>query len=209
MILEFAKQCNYGCVCLHNNRPTLTHQGAPVLAFNILSDHTYFYKSQSVAKQILKWGGGVKEVLKRKHCRTRVWIRPGQLPETLVSASGNFFCQEEDVTSIRQQLLLLDIVPKITLKDESRIKSMSYKRCRIEVLPPNWQQIDQWCSKLGVVYSGQSLPTASFEVLSSLIKELNVRETLSGEEKTASWNATSTNARTAEPRPDVLNSITL
>ena len=131
----------------------------------------------------LNWGGGVKEVLKRKHCRTRVWIRPGQLPDTLISASGNFFCQEEDVTSIRQQLLLLDIVPKITLKDESRIKSMSYKRCRIEVLPPNWQQIDQWCSKLGVVYSGQSLPTASFEVLSSLIKELNVRETLSGQEK--------------------------
>ena len=96
---------------------------------------------------------------------------------------GSFFCQEEDVTSIREQLLSLDIAPNITLKTESRIKTLSYKRCRIEVLPHHWQQIDQWCSKLGVVYSGQGLPTASFEVLSSLIKELNVRETLSGEEK--------------------------
>ena len=57
VVLEFAKQCNYGCVCLHNNRPTLMHQGTRVLAFNILSSHTYFYRTQSVAKQILKWGG--------------------------------------------------------------------------------------------------------------------------------------------------------
>ena len=151
----------------------------------------------------------MKELLKRNYSRTRAWIHPAQMPETLTSASGNFFCQEEDVTSIRERLLLLGIVPKITLKDESHIKTISYKRCMIEVLPPSWQQIDQWCSKLGVVYSGQSLPTASFEVLSALIKNLNVRETLSGEEKTESWSATNTSARTAERGQGASNSITL
>ena len=165
-------------VCLHNNRPTLTHQGTPVLAFNILSDHTYFYKSQGVAKHILRWGGGAKERLKRKYSRTHTWIRPGQL-DTL-DAEGHFCYQEEDVTTIRQQLLLLGVAPKITLKDESRINTMSYKLCRIEVLPTKLQQIEQWCSKLGMVYSGQGLPAASFEVLSLLIRELNVRETVSG-----------------------------
>ena len=62
VILQLAKQLNYGMVCLHNNRPTLTHQGTPILAFNILSDHTHFYKSQGVAKQILNWGGAVRHL---------------------------------------------------------------------------------------------------------------------------------------------------
>ena len=56
LLLDFAREKGYGLVCLHNNRPTMTRMGNPILAFNIVDRHAYFYKSQVVARQVMKWG---------------------------------------------------------------------------------------------------------------------------------------------------------
>ena len=62
---------------------------------------------------------------------------------------------------------------------------MTYKKCCISVLPAQWERIESWCEKLGIAYAGQGLPAISFQALQHLMKELNVREQLTGPEKCA------------------------
>ena len=99
---------------------------------------------------------------------------------------GNLYCLEPEVEDIRRQLLARNIAPKIALKSEMEVKSMSYNKTTITVLPAMWQQIEQWMQKLGMTYNGENLPFATFQVLCRLIKEQNSREQLSPEEKTGS-----------------------
>ena len=79
LLLDYAKQRGYGLVCLHNNRPCISHEGAPILAFSVVAEHAYFYKSQIVARQVMKWRGGGGEKLKRKFRHTKAWVRPDAL----------------------------------------------------------------------------------------------------------------------------------
>ena len=79
LLLDYAKQNNYGLVCLHNNRPTLSQQGAPILAFCIVDCHAYFYKNQAVARKVLQWRDTGGERLKRKFRHTKAWVRPQEL----------------------------------------------------------------------------------------------------------------------------------
>ena len=53
-LLQFAKHYGYGLVCLHNNRPTVTHPCAPILAFNIVDSHCYMHNSSIVFTLIVK-----------------------------------------------------------------------------------------------------------------------------------------------------------
>ena len=68
---------------MYNNRPTISHEGSPILAFNIVGDHAYFYKSQVVARQVKRWAasGGNEQRLKRKFRHTKAWVRPEELAE--------------------------------------------------------------------------------------------------------------------------------
>ena len=43
-VYNFAEHYDYGMVCLHNKRPTLSRKGEPVLAFQVLAPHGYFFK---------------------------------------------------------------------------------------------------------------------------------------------------------------------
>ena len=65
------------------------------------------------------------------------------------------------------------------------MRTMPHEKSEICVLPHHWERIEDWCEKLGIPYAGQGLPAISFQVLQHLMKELNVRESLSGEEKCA------------------------
>ena len=70
LLLDFATEKGYGLVCLHSNRPTMTRMGNPILAFNIVDRHAYFYKSQVVARQVMKWGGLDQAA---SSCRSTTW----------------------------------------------------------------------------------------------------------------------------------------
>ena len=58
-----------------------------------------------------------------------------------------------------------------------------------------------------MVYTGQGLPAAAFEVWNLLIKELNVREALSREEEAKLQNTANTNAPTVDGEQDASKSI--
>ena len=180
LILAFSKQFNYGCVCLHNNRPTITPPGEPILAFNILDNHCYMYNNQAVCKTVMKWGGGDRERLKRKFTKAKAWARPAAIGPELTA--GNLWCLEEEVDGIMRKLLAQGVVPKIALRTESQIRSLSYGKTTVQVLPLYWQQIEQWMEKLGLSYSGQNLASAAFEVLCQLIHDQNSREQLTPKE---------------------------
>ena len=165
--------------CMHNNRITLSREGTFILAFCIIDSHAFFYKNQTVAKHILNYSP--KERLKRKFTSKQDWVRP-----TLISGietSGHYYCLEENALELRQLFFQEGIIFKIALKDEFRIKSMSHKDLSINVLPDSWHAIEQWCGRLSVTYSGQGLPSISFHVLQTLLKQGNQRETISGQEK--------------------------
>ena len=136
LLLDYAKQRGLGLVCLHNNRPSITHEGAPILAFSVVAEHAYFYKSQVVARQVMKWRGCGGEKLKRKFRHTKAWVRPEALAGGDALEPGHFFCLEEEVPQIRERLLEQGIAPRISLKDESRVRTMSHKKTEICVLPP-------------------------------------------------------------------------
>ena len=63
---------------------------------------------------------------------------------------GHLFILDEEVQELRERLLSQGIVPRLTLKDPTRIKSLTHKKCVVNALPPKWQQIETWCGKLGV-----------------------------------------------------------
>ena len=44
-VYNFAEAYNYGMVCLHNKKPTLSRKGDPVLAFQVLGPHGYFQEA--------------------------------------------------------------------------------------------------------------------------------------------------------------------
>ena len=99
----------------------------------------------------MKWGGGDRERLKRKFTKGKEWVRP--LAIESLDQPGNLYCLEPEVEDIRRQLLARNIAPKIALKSEMEVKSMSYNKTTITVLPAMWQQIEQWMQKLGMTPS--------------------------------------------------------
>ena len=51
-ILAFAEKYECGMVCIHQGKATLKRAGAPMLAFQVLGSHGYFFKTQAVAKVV-------------------------------------------------------------------------------------------------------------------------------------------------------------
>ena len=120
-----------------------------------------------------------------KFTKAKAWARPAAIGPELTA--GNLWCLEEEVDGIRRRLLAEGIVPKIALRTESQIRSLSYGKTTVQVLPLYWQQIEQWMEKLGCSYSGQNLASAAFEVRCQLMMDLNVREQLSPKENSTFW----------------------
>ena len=47
-VYNFAEAFDYGMVCLHNKKPTLARKDEPVLAFQVLGPHGYFFSKSSL-----------------------------------------------------------------------------------------------------------------------------------------------------------------
>ncbi len=65
-------------------------------------------------------------------------MRPQELEDGDLKP-GHWYCLEEEVQEIRQRLLAQGIAPRIAMKDETHSKSMSYRKCVANVLPPHWK----------------------------------------------------------------------
>ena len=187
-IYDFAEKYNYGMVCLHNNVPTLSRRGDPILAFQILGNHGYFFKKNSVAKTVLKWvvPESSREQLKRKYRLDKAWERPLHFEVGVdLGSKGahHYFCHDDEVAAIRRHLLANKIVPKISLRGPMQIRNMSWSNTKISVLCEDWEKVEGWFARLKIDYCGQGLAGGAFEALQCLIKRRNVRVPLTGEEK--------------------------
>ena len=67
------------------------HDGAPIQDLSIIDNHTFFYKSQTVALQVLKCGGGqAMERLKRQTV-TNTGLGTTNTATSGRQLNGNFF----------------------------------------------------------------------------------------------------------------------
>ena len=105
--------------CIHNHQITLSRPGSPMLAFQVLGPHAYFFKSQTVAKGVFNWNttDNTRGQLKRKYQADKQWETPTEWHVDQVGCAGHFFCFATQVDEVRRELLALNIVPKLTLRE--------------------------------------------------------------------------------------------
>ena len=107
---------------------------------------------------------------------------------------GHFWCYETEIDRIRGEFLAQRRHPRVTLKDEARIKALRYTftkadadhrgTCVLHALPQDWQEIQRWVTALdcGLIYRGEGLPAMTYKALLRLITRKE-RVYLTGPEK--------------------------
>ena len=101
-------------VCLWQGKVTLKRAGTPMLAFQVLGNHGYFFKRQAVAKAVFRWemkDESNREQLKRKYKQDRVWERPlrwepATTSQQAITGHHHYFCHQTEVDDTRRSLLI-------------------------------------------------------------------------------------------------------
>ena len=193
-IVEYCRKELVRCVSVHNNEVLDRIEGdldSPIVAFLIHGDHAYFYnqKGARVLHRRFKLVAGettdrLKHHKESKQPPPSVWLKWEGEPK-----EGHFGVDEEDIQQIRQHLIACGKLPRVILKDQCSIKSLSLPcdkgTCFIHVYPTDWFYIETWMKHLPclIPYSGESLPCISLKVLIALIKYYNERVFLTGEQR--------------------------
>ena len=79
-----------------------------------------------------------KEQLKRKYRMDKVWERPERYQPDV--ESGHYLCFQIEINEIRRALLTEGIVPKLTMRSLTQIRSMSWNRINLSVLCDDWEK---------------------------------------------------------------------
>jgi 5-methylcytosine-specific restriction endonuclease McrA len=158
-------------------------------------NHFYMYACPRVRRALMNKGTGASCKLKRTQRISTIPALSEWTGWAEVIAPGHYFCQEEDLDTIRSWFLNRNRQPKVLLRDSITVRCLSYTctlhgdGCSgalvIHGLPRHCREIETWVAKLdlGIVYQGQGMAGTSLKVLKLLVRAARERVSLSGEEK--------------------------
>ena len=183
MVLEYAKMHSLGVAVIHNEQVIESIPGKrPVLAFAVHEHHCYFYSTKSVCNALAsRKKGGIQRLKKeQKQSTTPAYCDWQQFKYDI--RHGHFWCNEEEVDSVRSWLLSQGKHPRVMMKDALKTKSLMVHLskndgggiCHIHGVPEEAPDIQQWLDNLelpGLRYKGEGLPNISQKVLLHLTKQ--------------------------------------
>ena len=95
----------------------------------------------------------------------------------------------DDLDSVRCQLMTRGLVPRLSLRDECTLRSLTHTfpgrmggSVTIHAVPTDWEKIRQFVKSFGLEYRGEGLPGATWKIVQHLLDKKQ-RRWLTGEEK--------------------------
>ena len=193
MIFEYARLTGRGAALLHGERSIEVLAGKNPLVWTVVGSHAYFYGCPKVRRQLMNRRHADFQRIRRE-CRESTtpdaseWLSFAYPPRP-----GHYWVDEGEIDATRARFLEDGRQPKVTLKDETRTRSLCYKftkvdgeqgACVVHSMPLDAGAMMEWLRTLGcgLKYRGQGLPSLTYQVVVHLIKQKE-RRYLEGEER--------------------------
>ena len=193
VVLQFCRSQGLGAAVVHNEAVVETLPGKPTLAFTVHEGHAFFYNSPHVRRSLQKRRpGGVAKMKKLQAATTTPPLSEWQEWSGEVAA-GHLWALEDDLPSIRAQLLRGGRNCKVLMRDSMHPRGLLYNLTKrldgeqgvlhVHGLPEKWQEIQEWAERLGFEYRGEGLPGCALKVLQGLVRRGRERVYLDGQQK--------------------------
>ena len=154
MVLEYARMHDLGAAVIHNEQIIESIAGKrPVLAFAVHENHCYFYNDRGICNALVnRKKGGVQQLKKEQLQSTTPPYREWKRFEYEIR-SGHFYCDENEIETVRSWCLSQGWHPRLQMKDAVRTKSLKLHLkkdniCHIHGVPEEAPEIQQWIDNL-------------------------------------------------------------